>query len=134
MNERQRQNFEQLKAWRGPRERDLSLATTIVSIAKFAKKRQRDLGEVIAAWNALCPAKLGTACTVDSLTNGLLSMTASSAAAGYELSRLLRTGLDEEMKRRFPTRIRRIKVTIGEVAESTPAARAQVENQSDQER
>ncbi len=123
MNERLQQYFERLKSWRGPRPRDLSVAGEIASIAKFAKKRQRDLGEVITAWNTLCPAKLSGVCTVDGLTNGMLAITASSPSAGYELSRLLRTGLEEELKRRFPTRVRRIKVTIGEAADSIPTPR-----------
>ncbi|MSR41782.1 MAG: DUF721 domain-containing protein [Phycisphaerales bacterium] len=114
MDERERRKFEQLKAWRGPRPRDFSVATTIASIVKFEKKRNRDLGDVITVWNALCPAKLTSACTVSSLANGTLNVSASSPGAGYELSRLLRASLERELTSRFPTRVRRIKVVISE--------------------
>ena len=116
MDQRQQRNFEQMKAWRGPRVRDLSVGATITSIAKFATKRQRDLGEVLTTWNALCPAKLAASCTVDSLAGGILSITVTTAGAGFEISRVLRASLERELATRFPTRIRRIKVSIGEIA------------------
>ena len=123
MDQRQQRNFEQMKAWRGPRVRDLSVGATITSIAKFATKRQRDLGEVLTTWNALCPAKLASSCTVDSLTGGILSITVTTAGAGFELSRVLRASLERELTTRFPTRIRRIKVSIGEDAATSHPAR-----------
>ena len=101
-----------MRVYRGRREPDLSVAAMAAALERATAQRQRALGDVIDVWNELVPERVRGYTAVDGLAQGTLTLTVASSSASYELSRVLRDGLERTLVARMPTRIRRIKVRV----------------------
>ena len=103
----------QLQAWRGHKGRDLSIAGTVQMTADNATRVQRRLGELIDVWREVVPPRIADRTALASLRNGVLQVTVDSAATAFEIDRLLRSGLDGEIRRRFRGNLTRIRTNVG---------------------
>lgn len=102
-----------MRVYRGRPEPDLSVSTVAAWLEQANAQRRRALGDVIDLWNEVAPERVRGFATVDALAQGTLTLAVSGSSASYELSRLLRDGLERELVGRMPTRIRRVKVRVG---------------------
>lgn len=102
-----------MRQFRGRRERDVSIDSSLIGMEREFRDRQNALGDIIDAWNELAPAAVRDAATISGLAQGTLTLTVTSSSASYELSRVLRDSLERTLMQRFPARIRRVKVRVG---------------------
>jgi len=94
-------------------ERDWSIAALVDAIEKDSRRKDRALGRFMGLWQELVPAELARHLSVSGLRGGVLSVVAASASARYELDRLLRAGLEQELRRRFTGTLGRVRITVG---------------------
>jgi hypothetical protein len=105
--------IERARVYRAIRERDMSLETPVAMFQRQCAERQRAIGDVIDLWNSIAPAEVRTSASIASLAQGTLTISVAGASASFELSRVLRDGLERTLVDRMPTRIRRVKVRVG---------------------
>ncbi len=72
-------------------------------------RRTRGFG---AIWAELVPDELAEYSTIRSYQQGILTIAVRDAAARFELDRLLRTGLETELRARAPATLRRIRLLL----------------------
>ncbi len=101
-----------MRVYRGRRERDVTVNTLLGQVEREYMDRRRTLGDVIDAWNDLAPVAIRSAASIASVTQGTLMLNTMSSSASYEVSRVLRDGLERSIIARVPTRVRRVKVRV----------------------
>ncbi len=104
--------IERTRVYRGIRERDVSIERPLAGLERLFAERQRTLGDVIEAWNELAPSRVRGSASIAGLAQGTLTLTVTSSSASYELSRVLRDGLERDLVARLPARVRRVKVRV----------------------
>ena len=105
--------IERARVYRAIRDRDMSLETPVAMFERQCAERQRAIGDVIDLWNSIAPAGVRTSASITSLAQGTLTLSVASSSASFELSRVLRDGLERTLVDRMPTRIRRVKIRVG---------------------
>jgi hypothetical protein len=102
-----------MRVYRGRAEPDLSVGAMASSLERSTAQRQRILGDVIDLWNEVAPVRVRGFAAIEGLGQGTLTLTVTSSSASYELSRVLRDGLERTLVERMPARIKRVKVRVG---------------------
>jgi hypothetical protein len=102
-----------MRVYRGRAEPDLSIASMAAALERSTAQRQRMLGDVIDLWNEVASERVRGYATIEGLGQGTLTLSVTSSSASYELSRVLRDGLERTLVDRMPARIRRVKVRVG---------------------
>jgi hypothetical protein len=102
-----------MRVYRGRSEPDLSIGAMAASLERATAQRQRVLGDVIDLWNEVAPERVRGYAAIEGLGQGTLTLTVTSSSASYELSRVLRDGLERTLVERMPARIKRVKVRVG---------------------
>ena len=105
--------MERIRPFRARRDRETAIGADLEALRRGFAERQRALGDVIEAWNALAPASIQEVSTVAGVSNGTLTIAARGSSASYEISRALRDGLERRIVERLPARVRRVKVKVG---------------------
>ena len=105
--------LDRMRPFRARFERDVSMDGALHSLERQLRERQNAFGDVIEAWNQIAPPTVRDTTVINGLANGTLTLATSGSSASYELSRILRDGLERALIHRFPTRIKRVKVRIG---------------------
>ena len=108
-------HLQRLREFRGRRERDDSIVGFVQRIATDATSTQRKLGRFIDLWERLVPRDLASRSKVLSIRRGVVSVVVESSSTMYELDRMLRTGLEQELRRQFQSSVVRIRMQVGEV-------------------
>jgi hypothetical protein len=110
--------IEQLRAHRVRPEVDTSITSIISAAASKAQKTHKQLGCLIDLWEQLLPEKLASQTAITSLRGGTVHVAAADAATHYEIDRLLREGLEQQLRASYRgTLVRvRVKVSPDEVA------------------
>ncbi len=90
--------FQKLRGWRAPHERDLSIAEAVGKELKTAAASQKRVSGISGAWDELVPEGLRRVCTPTAMNSGVLSVKASSAGARFQLDRWLRSGGEERLR------------------------------------
>ncbi len=107
--------IEQLRKHRQRRERDLSIAQLVGAMADDARRTQRRLGALIDLWSQLVPRELEKHSRVLGVRGGIVQIQCDSSSTRYELDRLLRQGLEQELRKRYPSTLTKIRLTVGDV-------------------
>jgi predicted nucleic acid-binding Zn ribbon protein len=107
--------IEQLRATRGWRDHDVALGPLVESLAARARRTERKLGAFIDLWEQMVSGELAGRTRVTAIRGGVVHVAADSASTVYELDRMLRGGLEQEIRRRYQATLTRIKVTVGRV-------------------
>ena len=107
--------IEQLRKHKQRRERDLSIAPLVGAMGDDARRTQRRLGALIDLWSQLVPGELERHSRVVGVRGGIVQIQCDSASTKYELDRLLRQGLEHELRRRYPSTLTKIRLSIGAV-------------------
>jgi hypothetical protein len=105
--------IEELRRHRARPQRETSIAPIVGAWARNATRVQRRLGELIALWEELLPAEVASRTAVTGLRGGTLQVNVDSAAAMYELDRLLRGGLEQSLRERWRGSLMRVRVRLG---------------------
>ena len=114
------QQLQMLREYRGVRERDSSIGKLVAGTAQHAQRTQRKLGQLIALWEELVPADLASHTSLSGLRHGVLHVIVDSSSAAYELDRMLRGGLTQQLQARFRGSLVRVKARIGKPEEPAP--------------
>jgi hypothetical protein len=96
---------------RGPREESLSEFMSITGAE--TRRTQAKLGRLIALWQDLVPRELVDHTALTGFRGGVLHVLADSAAVSFQLDRLLRCGLMDELRQRFNGTLTRVRVRVG---------------------
>ena len=104
-----------LQAWRGPRPSDLSMAFLRDQFKQEVEKPYKQLEQMIDIWTRLVPAELCRYTRLESLNRGVLKVAVDSSARHFELDRLLRQGLQEQIiKTHKGPAFRKIQIHVGD--------------------
>lgn len=106
-----------LRANRNRKDPDLSLGFIREHFKREVQKPYKQLGELCGIWLELVPPGLAGHTRLMSLQCGVLRVMVDDSARLYELDRLLRSGVFDEMVTRCQGKaIRRVELRIGEVS------------------
>src|SRR5262245_27984785 len=105
--------LERLREHRARPGRDVSIAADVARTAVETSRVHKKLGQFIELWERFVPPDLAAQTSVVSLRGGNVQVQAESAAAAFELDRLLRTGLLVQLRASFPAPLARVKVKVG---------------------
>ena len=98
------------------REPDLSMAFVNDLFKRQIERPHKQVRAVVALWQKLLPPELLEHCRLESLRRGVLRVAVDSSGRLYELDRLLREGLGQELIRaQQGTAIRKIQLRVGKV-------------------
>jgi hypothetical protein len=108
-------HLQRLRAYRGRRERDDSIVGLVQRIATDASTTQRKLGRFIDLWERLVPRDLASRSRVIAMRRGVVSIAVDSSSTMYELDRMLRGGLEQDLRREFQSAVVRVRLSVGDV-------------------
>lgn len=104
--------IDRMRPFRCRHDRDVSMEPALKAIEREFRQQNDAVGDVIDAWNAVAAPQVRSLATIAGVTQGTLTLVVHSSGASYELSRALRGGLERELMRRLPARVKRIKVRV----------------------
>lgn len=84
----------------------------VQSTAENARRTHKRLGSIIDLWELLVPAELATRTRIQHMRGGMLHVHVDSSATAYELDRLLREGLEQEIRSRYRGTLARVRVRV----------------------
>ena len=106
------QQIERLRKLRSRPGGELSIAGMVNATANDAKRTHKKLGELIELWQELVPPQYACHTSLVGLRGGVLQVAVDSSSIGYEIDRLLRNGLMNELRSRYKGTLIRIKTRI----------------------
>lgn len=108
------QRLERLRQRRARSEADPSIGGLVSGLAQRAARTQRRLGALTDVWESLVPAEIVARTRLTSLRGGVARVVVDSASTAYELDRMLRGGLEQQLRWRLRGTLIRIRLSIGE--------------------
>lgn len=105
--------LKRLRQWRTRPERDLSLKFLEDQFKRDIEKPYKQLGDLTTLWNKLVPEDLLEHTRLERLQRGVLHVGVDSSSHLYEMTHLLRGGLEQQLiqQHRGPA-LRRIKLHV----------------------
>ena len=107
--------LQQLRQWRNRPEADRSLAFLGKQFQQQIARPHKQVAKVAAAWQALIPAELVEQTALVSLRSGVLTVQVADNAAHFQLGRLLRSGLERQLKSSCGAALRRVRCQVGPI-------------------
>lgn len=109
-------HLKNLRHWRNRVERDLSLQFMQAEFKNEIQKPYKQLCQMTEVWTTLVPADLQAKTRLESLSRGVLRVIVDSSSSLYELDRLLRQGLEQQIivAHKGPA-VRKIQLRVGQV-------------------
>ncbi len=105
-----------LRERRNRKDPDLSLGFMVGQFKREVQKPFEQLGELAEIWGELVPEELAAHTRLAGLTRGVLRVVVGSSGRLYELDRLLRSGVFDDLVTRHKGKaIRRVELKIGNV-------------------
>jgi hypothetical protein len=98
-NEAKQKHLDRLRGWRNHAEKDVSMDFLKDFLKQEVERPYKQLHEIAEVWQKLVPPELVKKTRLESLSRGVLKVAVGSSAALYELERLLRSGLENEIIR-----------------------------------
>ncbi len=108
--------IDRLRRWRNYKGKDTTLKFLTEHVRKTYARPNTQLGRVAELWPRLVPPRLLGQTALVGLTRGVLTVRVSDSAVHYELDRLLRGGLEQQLKTQCKPGLHRIRVQVGPVA------------------
>ncbi|OPX24371.1 MAG: hypothetical protein B1H04_02180 [Planctomycetales bacterium 4484_123] len=102
--------------WRNGQRHDgvSSLSEPLTRLVQYRlARRVRQLGQLAAAWDECIPQYIREHTALVSYARGTLTVAVDSAAHRYRLQRLLQDGLEQAIRERLPSALRRIRLVPG---------------------
>ncbi len=106
--------LERLRQRRARFDADASIGGLVSGVAQRAEQTQRRLGALTDVWESLVPAEIVARTRLTGLRAGVARVVVDCASTAYELDRMLRGGMEQQLRRRFRGTLMRIRISIGE--------------------
>ena len=106
-------HLEDLRRWRNPAPRDLTLGKLPGYVESQYAKPHGQVGQLAGIWGELIPEPLAARTALASFSRGVLTVHVADSPALYELDRLLRGGVERRIQRASRAGLRRIKLRVG---------------------
>jgi hypothetical protein len=110
------EQLQKLREYRSPRQQQLGAGALIERIQHSAQTTRRKLGQMIDLWQLHVPADMAAQTRLCAFARGTLHVEVPNASVRYELDRLLREGLEQQLRLSFRGSLRGVKVKVGGVA------------------
>ena len=104
--------LEQLRKWRSRKERDISVSATIQELRRNLKKSSKHLTQLVEAWDELVPSHIHQSANPISFQGGVLEVYADSSPTAYQLNRIIRAGLLQELQQRCSGTLKQIRIRV----------------------
>ena len=104
--------LERMRPFRARHDRDVSMEGALQSLERQLREQHNAVGDIIDVWNELAPPAVRDIAIIAGVSQGTLTIAVATSGASYELSRMLRDGLERDMMKRLPARVKRIRVRI----------------------
>ena len=108
----QHEHLNNLRNWRDPAGRDLTLANFAKHINKTHVRPAKQLKPVVDLWNQHIPDPIRSKTTLAAFTRGILTIHADDSATLYQLDRLLRSGLETQLRTSCKTTLRSVRLKL----------------------
>lgn len=105
--------LQRLRQWRNPAAPDMTMRFVQDQFKKQVKRPHEQLGQLSEAWERLVPPPIAQHTALESLSRGVLRVRVAQSATLYKLDRMLRSGLERQLRQHAPTTLRRVKLRIG---------------------
>ncbi|MFG0252562.1 MAG: DciA family protein [Phycisphaerales bacterium JB038] len=92
--------------------KDFAMGGVFAGMRQELERSYKRSGGFGKLWAELVPEHLATASTIQSYNRGVLSVVVRDAGSKYELDRLLRTGLEQQLRERAPATLKRVKLML----------------------
>lgn len=106
------QHLRNLRAWRNPPQRDLTLSGLAADVEKRFVRPAKQVGELGKLWEELLPGRIVERTALAGFTRGVLTVHVADSATRYELDRLLRGGLERQIKQASRQPVRKVKLKV----------------------
>jgi hypothetical protein len=105
--------LERLRQWRNRPARDQSMAFITKQFKQEIERPYKQVSAIVDTWAQLVPAELAEHCRLQSLRRSVLRVAVDSSEHLYQLDRLLRQGLADQITRQHPAAgVRRIQLYL----------------------
>ncbi len=91
---------------------DFEMGGVFAGMRREIERTYRRTGGFGKLWIELVPPELAATTNLQGYARGVLTVSVCDAAAKYELDRLLRSGLEQELRQRAPSTLRRVKLVL----------------------
>jgi len=115
--------LKQLQTWRNRRDRTSDLGFIRQQFKREHEKPYKQVQSLVELWQRFIPAELIEQTRLDGFSRGVLRVVAANASVLYEIDRLLRGGVTQQMIRnhRLGT-LRRVQLRVGRIDGGQPGA------------
>lgn len=107
--------------YRGRREYDPSINSFLETTKKRAKRDEKRLASFTEAWERLVPPEVLASCRLVGARGSTVTVEVDSSPAKYELDRLLRTGLQANLRRLYTGPLINVRTRLGAPDQSDSA-------------
>ncbi len=104
--------LEQIRKWRKRKFRDTSIDASILEFRRTLKKTNKQLSQVLEAWDEIVPEQINKSAIPTSLRSGVLEVSVNDSPTAYQLNQLIRTGLLHQLQQRSCGTLKQIKVQL----------------------
>jgi hypothetical protein len=108
--------LDRLRQWRTRPDRDYSLDFFKKVFKREIEKPHKQLAALAELWQQLVPPELASHTRLDSLQRGVLKVSVDSSSCLYELDRMLRSGLENQLivQHKGPA-LRRVQLRVAKI-------------------
>jgi hypothetical protein len=117
---RYQRRLDQLRDWRNPKPRDLSLRFMQDQFDKKIARPHRQMGALAKLWQQLLPPALVERTALDGFARGVLSVQVADSSTLYEIDRLLRGGLEMQLQQTSRTALKKVRLSVNSKLFSPP--------------
>lgn len=108
----QQRHLERLREWRNRKPRDQTLAFLVDHVKAQVVRPHRQVGQFAELWQELVPPELAERTSLGSFTRGILTIHVADSATLYQLDRLLRGGVEQQLRQRSRTTLRSVRLKL----------------------
>lgn len=102
-----------LAPYRGRREFDPTIDSILESTKKRARRDEKRLASFTEAWERLVPPEILASCRLVGARGSTITVEVDSSPAKYELDRLLRNGLEANLRRLYTGPLVNVRTRLG---------------------
>ncbi|MHC4993590.1 MAG: DciA family protein [Planctomycetota bacterium] len=113
--QRQAEHLENLRQWRNRKPRDLTLGYLKKYVARKYTRPLSQMGPFAELWQEALPPRLHRRTALVALHNGVLTIHVADSPTLYQIDRLMRSGLERQLKSQSKAAITCIKLKLGAV-------------------
>lgn len=101
-----------MRQWRSRPGRDQTLSFLVDHVKSHVVRPHRQVGQLAELWQELVPAEMVERTTLTSFTRGILTVHVADSATLYQLDRLLRGGIEQQLRQRCNTTLRSVRLKV----------------------